>query len=71
MDNAELRKLYNDLLDVLNKHNTSMEAKRITLALLEKQCEIEANNEIVREMSETVTEEGELGNGTELDKGAR
>lgn len=62
MENTELRSLYNDILGVLNKHNTSMEAKRITLALIEKQCEIEANNEILREM-ETVTEEGEMNNG--------
>ena len=61
--NTELRSLYNELLEVLNKHNTTMEAKRITLAYLEKQCEIEANNEIAREMSETITEKGEMENG--------
>ena len=62
----ELRKLYNDLLDTLNKSNACIEGKRITLEMLAKVCELQANIEISKQL-QTITEKGELDNGTELD----
>lgn len=62
----ELRKLYNDLLTTLNQSNACLEGKRITLLLLSKECELQANSKISQDL-QTITEKGELDNGTELD----
>lgn len=57
----ELRKLYNDLLHTLNQSNACLEGKRITLLLLSKECELQANSKISQDL-QTITEKGELDN---------
>lgn len=58
-----IRQLENDLLDVLNKSIAPIEAKRVVLALLAKDCELKVNSILVQE---TITEEGEMKDGTGL-----
>lgn len=66
--NTEIRQLQENLLDVLNSSNAPLEAKRILLCLLAKDCELKANAKIQEEIAnEKITEKGELDNGTELD----
>ena len=55
-----IRQLENDLLDVLNKSIAPIEAKRVVLALLAKDCELKVNSILVQE---TITEEGEMKDG--------
>ena len=62
----ELRKLYTELIDTLNRSSVGVEAKRILLELLAKECELKANEKISNEL-QTITEKGEMENGTELD----
>lgn len=69
--NTEIRQLQDSLLDVLNSSNAPLEAKRILLCLLAKDCELKSNALIQQEMNETITEKGEMENVTELDKGTR
>lgn len=69
MEESLIRQLQEDLLETLNKSPVNLEVKRLLLALLAKDCELKAN--IIMQGNQTVTEEGELENGTELDKGAR
>lgn len=66
--NTEIRQLQDSLLDVLNSSNAPLEAKRILLCLLAKDCELKSNSLIQEEMAnKTITEEGELNNGPELE----
>ena len=66
--NHEIRELQNNLLQVLNASNAPIEAKRLLLCLLAKDSELKANAIIQEELAEqTITEKGELDNGTELD----
>ena len=46
--------------DVLNKSIAPIEAKRVVLALLAKDCELKVNSILVQE---TITEEGEMKDG--------
>lgn len=62
----ELRKFYNDIISIVGTAKVPIEAKRITLELVAKQCELQANESISTQL-QTITEKGELDNGAELD----
>lgn len=64
MKNREIRNLETDLLNTINAYDLPYELKRIVLEKIALQCERESNKEII---NETITEKGELDNGTELD----
>lgn len=67
MSNLEVRKLYNDVLSIVNQSPLPYEVKRIVLEDLAKQCEVQANAAIQNELP--VTEKGALEDGTELAEG--
>lgn len=61
----EIRKLHNDMIDLLEESAAPMEAKRILLLMLAKHFELGANERIKVEIEaqktmETITEKGEL-----------
>lgn len=62
----ELRKLYNDIISIVSSSKVPIEAKRITLELIAKQCEIQANEKMSNEL-QTITEKGEMENEPKLD----
>jgi len=66
----EIRQLQENLLEILNASAAPIEAKRLLLALLAKDCELKANALMQQAQREAITEEGEL-NGSELDEGSR
>ena len=66
MKNSEIRNFEHDLVNVLNAYSFPYDFKRVMLEKLAKQCEHEADKEI---MGETIIEEGEMTNGSELGKG--
>ena len=62
--NRDVRSCEDELIAVLNKYDFPYEFKRIMLSNLSRQCGIEADKAI---LNESITEKGEMNNGTELD----
>lgn len=62
--NKQIRELEDNLVAVINTSQVPYECKRVVLENLMIKCELKAIEEMA---TETVTEKGELDNGTELD----
>lgn len=62
--NKQIRELEDNLVAVINASQVPYECKRVVLENLMIKCELKAIEETA---TETVTEKGELDNGTELD----
>ena len=62
--NKQIRELEEEIVNTLNASPLPYECKRIVLENLMLKCEMEVVKEIAQE---TITEKGELDNGTELD----
>lgn len=62
--NKPIRELEDNLVAVLNASQVHFECKRVVLENLMMKCELKAIEEMA---NETITEKGELDNGTELD----
>ena len=62
--NKPIKELEDNLVAVLNASQVPYECKRVVLENLMIKCELKAIEEMAHE---TITEKGELDNGTELD----
>ena len=62
--NKPIRELEDNLVAVLNASQVPYECKRVVLENLMIKCELKAVEEMA---NETITEKGEMENGTELD----
>lgn len=62
--NKQIRELEDNLVAVINASQVPYECKRVVLENLMIKCELKAIEETA---NETITEKGELDNGTELD----
>ena len=62
--NKQIRELEDNLVNTLNASQVPIECKRVILENLMMKCEIKSFESA---LSETITEKGELDNGTELD----
>ena len=62
--NKQIRELEDNLVNTLNASQVPVECKRVILENLMMKCEIKSFESA---LSETITEKGELDNGTELD----
>ena len=62
--NKPIRELEDNLVAVINASQVPFECKRVILENLMMKCELKAVEEMA---NETITEKGELDNGTELD----
>jgi hypothetical protein len=62
--NKQIRELEDNLVAVINASQVPYECKRVVLENLMIKCELKAFEEMA---TETITEKGELDNGTELD----
>lgn len=65
--NREVRELHNTLINVLNSSPVCDEVKRIMLDDLSKSCELSVNTALQQEL-QSITEEGELDNGSKLEQ---
>lgn len=67
MEEIQIRQLQDQLLGALNNSPVNLETKRLLLSLLAKDCELKANAMMQEANMQTITEEGELNNGPELE----